>query len=186
MVYNVVVVVQSQGVRIVVKAFYRVHELHYQLKSRTSDKLHNNLCCYNFVYRKDQKFTVLAYRTKWTSDWTKEWFLYSSRHQEERGVQLYYNESSYVSFKLKIICKLGDNAKKALTFDNSVVSNIGIQDLLQEFLMYRVFPTHTGWKMLKPKKGVKALDLGMLTTLPYEFKRQLEFKCPYAGWLETI
>jgi hypothetical protein len=52
--------------------------------------------------------------------------------------------------------------------------------------MYRVFPTHTDWKMLKPKKGVKALNLGMLTTLPYEFKRQLEFKRPYAGWLETI
>jgi hypothetical protein len=119
-------VVRSQDVRIVVKAFYQVHELHYQSKTRTSDKLHNNLGCYNFAYRKDQKFTVLSYRTKWTSDRTKEWFLYSSRHQEERRVQLYYNESSYVSFQLKMLCKLGDNAKKALTSDNSVVSSIGI------------------------------------------------------------
>jgi hypothetical protein len=36
-----------------------VHELHYQTKAR-GDGLHENFGCYNFAYRKNMKFPVIA------------------------------------------------------------------------------------------------------------------------------
>jgi hypothetical protein len=57
-----------------VKAFYRIYVLQYQSKTRPLDKLHNNFGCYSFAYQKDSKFAVLAYRTRWPSEWAKEWF----------------------------------------------------------------------------------------------------------------
>jgi hypothetical protein len=45
------------------EAFYRVHELHYQMKAR-EDGLHENFGCYNFAYHKDMKAPVLSYRIK--------------------------------------------------------------------------------------------------------------------------
>jgi hypothetical protein len=55
------------------EAFYRVHELHYQTKSRAGG-LHENFGCYNFAYQKDTKALVLSYRTKWPTGWKSEWF----------------------------------------------------------------------------------------------------------------
>jgi hypothetical protein len=55
---------RSQGVEPLAKAFYRVHELHYQTKAR-EDELHENFGCYNFAYRKDMKTPVVSYRSKW-------------------------------------------------------------------------------------------------------------------------
>jgi hypothetical protein len=57
-----------------VEGFCRVHELHYQTKSRPSDGLHKNFGCYNFAYRKDMKAPVLGYRKKWPTGWNNEWF----------------------------------------------------------------------------------------------------------------
>jgi hypothetical protein len=65
---------QSQGACADVKAFYRVHDLHYKTKARPSDKMHNNFGWYNLSYRKASRFYVLAYRTKLPSEWAKEWF----------------------------------------------------------------------------------------------------------------
>jgi hypothetical protein len=55
---------RSQGMSPNAEAFCRVHELHYQTKTR-ADGLHKNFGCYNFAYRKDTKALVLGYRTKW-------------------------------------------------------------------------------------------------------------------------
>jgi hypothetical protein len=53
------------------EAFCRVHELHYQTKSR-ADGLHRNFGCYNLAYRKDTKAPVIGYHTKWPTRWTNE------------------------------------------------------------------------------------------------------------------
>jgi hypothetical protein len=55
------------------KGFYRVHELHYQTKTR-ADGLHKNFGCYNFANWKDTKAPVIGYHTKWPTGWTSEWF----------------------------------------------------------------------------------------------------------------
>jgi hypothetical protein len=64
-------------------AFRRVHDLQCQTKAKGQTCLHNNFECYNFAYRKDTNGPVLAYRTKWHGDWTKEWF-YADVDSEQR------------------------------------------------------------------------------------------------------
>jgi hypothetical protein len=65
-------VVQSQEGRTNDDAFYRVHDLRYKTKAKGQTGLHGNFRCYNFSYHKDTTWSVLAYRTKWHGDWTKE------------------------------------------------------------------------------------------------------------------
>jgi hypothetical protein len=62
---------RSQGIDPNAKAFYRVHELHYQTKAR-KDGLHENFGCYNFAYCKDMKSPVVSYRTMWPTGWKNE------------------------------------------------------------------------------------------------------------------
>ena len=64
---------RSQGKSVNAEGFYRVHELHYQTKTRAVG-LHKNIRCYNFAYRNDTNAPVIGYRTKWPTEWTNEWF----------------------------------------------------------------------------------------------------------------
>jgi hypothetical protein len=64
-------------------AFCNAHDWHYQTKAKEESGLHNNFGCYSFAYRKDVSGTVLAYRTKWHGDVTKEWF-YAKVDSEQR------------------------------------------------------------------------------------------------------
>jgi hypothetical protein len=73
---------QRQGKSANAEGFYRVHELHYQMKARADD-LHKNFGCYNFAYQKDTKAPMIGYRTKWPTGWTNEWF-YMKAHEKKR------------------------------------------------------------------------------------------------------
>jgi hypothetical protein len=69
-------VVQSPVAELDVEAFYeafsQIHELHFQMK--VTRDLHNNFGCYNFASRRGSMFMALAYRSKWSNEWVKEWF----------------------------------------------------------------------------------------------------------------
>jgi hypothetical protein len=73
---------RRQGMSANAEALCRVHELHYQTKAR-ADGLHKNFGCYNFVYRKDTKASVIGYRTKWPTGWTSEWFYIKADEKRE-------------------------------------------------------------------------------------------------------
>jgi hypothetical protein len=77
---------RSQGVEPFAEGFCRVHELHYQTKAR-EDGLHENFGCYNFAYRKNTKFLVITYRTKWPAGWKTEWFYVKVDEEKEKLVQ---------------------------------------------------------------------------------------------------
>jgi hypothetical protein len=77
---------RSQGVEPFAEGFCRVHELHYQTKAR-EDGLHENFGCYNFAYRKNTKFPVISYRTKWPAGWKTEWFYVKVDEEKEKLVQ---------------------------------------------------------------------------------------------------
>jgi hypothetical protein len=77
---------RSQGVEPFAEGFCRVHELHYQTKAR-EDGLHENFGCYNFAYRKNMKFPVISYRTKWPAGWKTEWFYVKVDEEKEKLVQ---------------------------------------------------------------------------------------------------
>jgi hypothetical protein len=77
---------RSQGVEPFGEGFCRVHELHYQTKAR-GDGLHENFGCYNFAYRKNTKFPVISYRSKWSAGWKSEWFYVKLDEEKEKLVQ---------------------------------------------------------------------------------------------------
>lgn len=180
-------VMQSQGARTDAKAFCRVHELHYQTKARPSNKLHNNFDCYNFAYRKDSCFSMLAHWMKWPSDWTQEWFYIQidiNKRDEFKSIMMRLMEVNFILKRL--LCKMSGAAKDAFGAYSFVVDKIETRDLVQEFLAYKIFPTHIGWKfpkISKPKEDDKEVDPLMFVTLLYKFKEHPIFKCPCKEWL---
>jgi hypothetical protein len=63
-----------------------------------------------------------------------------------------------------------------------VAIEISTRDLVQEYLANRMFPTSSGWGMLKKKEGEKV----WACSAPYRFKFEKQFKKPCNEWLEMI
>lgn len=121
-------VVQSQGGRTDADAFYKVHDLHYEMKARDETCLHNNFGCYNFAYRKDTSGSVLTYRTKWHGDQT-EWFyadVDSEQHKDFKGMLMSPLEASIALKRLK--CEMNEVVDKWFKAFSTVIKKIGSQD----------------------------------------------------------
>jgi hypothetical protein len=148
---------RSQGVEPFAEGFCRIHELHYQTKAR-EDGLHENFGCYNFGYRKDAKFPVIIYRTKWPAGWKTEWFYVKVDEKKEKLVksplELIFRET-----RPQCNMKPGSPSQIALGEFRVIVEHIGTRDLVQEFLAFRVFPTLKEWDMPKLKGEKKKKEL---------------------------
>jgi hypothetical protein len=150
---------RSQGMDPNAKAFCRVHELHYQTKSREDD-LHENFGCYNFVYRKDTKAPVLSYRTKWPTGWKSEWFYIKDDEKKREKLKTLVMSPLSLSFRMtRPLCNMkpGLPCQLAMAEFGVVAEHISTRDLVQEYLANRVSPTLSGWSMPK-LKGTKKKD----------------------------
>jgi hypothetical protein len=91
---------RSQEAEPLAEGFCRAHELHYQTKAR-EDGMHDSFGYYNFAYRKDAKYPVISYRTKWPAGWKSEWFYVKADEKKEKLVQsplsLTFGEMRHVS-----------------------------------------------------------------------------------------
>jgi hypothetical protein len=168
-----------------VEGFCLVHEVHYQTKARAGG-LHKNFGCYNFAYRKDIKAPMIGYRTKWPTGWTSEWFYMKADSKGRKKVKNMAMSPMRLSFGMtRPLCfiKTGSPCQLVEVHFRVVAEQISTRDLVQEYLVNRVFPTLSGWGMLKLKgKGNKF----ELVRLPYRFKQQGTFNDPCAEWLEMI
>jgi hypothetical protein len=125
---------------------------------------------------------MLAYRTKWHGDWTKEWFYTKVDSEQREDFKHTVMSPLEVSFNLKKPkCEMGEAAKNIYKAFNVVAVKIGSRDLIQEFLTYNIFPTRTGWKLPKVVKSKE----DELVTLAFEFKEKASFRAP-SGWLKLI
>jgi hypothetical protein len=172
---------RSQGVEPFDKGFCWAHELHYQRKAR-EDGLHENFGCYNFAYRKDAKSPVISYRTKWPAGWKTKWFYVKVDEKKEKLVQspleLIFGETRpRCDMKPESPCQIARGEFRV------IAEHIGIRDLVQEFLAFRVFPTLKEWDMPKLKGEKKKKEL---VRLPYYYKFKKHFKEPCQEWLDTI
>jgi hypothetical protein len=57
------------------------------MKATGKERLHNNFRCYNFQYRKDARFPVMVYQSKWPNNWTKEWFYMKNDLDKREGIE---------------------------------------------------------------------------------------------------
>jgi hypothetical protein len=148
---------RSQGVEPFAEGFCRVHELHYQTKAR-GDGLHENFGCYNFAYRKNTKFPVISYRSKWLAGWKSEWFYVKVDEEKEKLVQ---SPLELIFEETRPQCNMtpGSPSQIALAEFRVIAEHIGTRDLVQELLAFRVFPTLKEWDMPKLKGEKKKGNL---------------------------
>jgi hypothetical protein len=172
---------RSQGVEPFADGFCRIHELHYQTKAR-EDGLHESFGCYNFAYRKNTKFPVISYRTKWPAGWKTEWFYVKVDEEKEKLVQ---SPLELIFGETRPQCNMTPNSPSQIALGEFrvIAEHIGTRDLVQEFLAFRVFPTLKEWDMPKLKGEKKK---GELVRLPYYYKFKKHFKVPCQEWLDTI
>jgi hypothetical protein len=83
------------------------------------------------------------------------------------------------------LCRMssGSPCQQAVAEFRVVTEQIGTRDLVQEFLVYGVFPTLIELNMPKLKGEKKKNEL---VRLPYHFKFKKQFKEPCQEWLEMI
>jgi hypothetical protein len=67
---------------------------------------------------------------------------------------------------------------------NTVCTYIGIRDLVQEHIAYRVWSLANGWEM--PKEATAGSSQGGLIYLKYTFRYRSQFDEPNDGWLDAI
>jgi hypothetical protein len=144
--------------------------------------LHDNFGCYNFAYRKDAKYPVISYRTKWPAGWKSEWFYVKVDEKKEKLVQSPLRLTFGVT-RPQCVMDADSPCQIALSEFRVVAKHIGTRDLVQEFLAFRVFPTLREWDMPKLKEEKKKKEL---VRLPYHFKFKKHFKTPCQEWLDTI
>jgi hypothetical protein len=176
---------RSQGMDPNAEAFCRVHELHYQTKTR-DDGLHENFGCYNFTYRKDTKAPVLSYRIKWPIGWKSEWFYIKADEKKREKLKTMVMTPLSLSFGLtRPLCRMtsGSPCQQAVAEFRVVAEQISTRDLVQEYLANRVSPTLSDWSMPKLKGTRKKNEL---VRLPYRFKFEKQFKEPCQEWLQMI
>jgi hypothetical protein len=172
---------RSQEAEPLAEGFCRAHELHYQTKAR-EDGLHDNFGCYNFAYRKDAKYPVISYRTKWPAGWKTEWFYVKVDEKKEKLIQ---SPLSLIFGETRPQCDMNPDSpcQIAVSEFRVIAEHIGTRDLVQEFLAFRVFPTLKEWDMPKLKGEKKKKEL---VRLPYYYKFKKHFKEPCQEWLDTI
>jgi hypothetical protein len=172
---------RSQVVEPFCVGFCRIHELHYQTKAR-GDGLHENFGCYNFAYRKNTKFSVISYRSKWPAGWKSEWFYVKVDEEKDKLVQSPL-ELTFGETRPQCNMTPGSPSQIALAEFRVIADHIGTRDLVQDFLAFRVFPTLKEWEMPKLKEEKKK---GEFVRLPYYYKFRKHFKVPCQEWLDTI
>jgi hypothetical protein len=172
---------RSQEVEPFGVGFCRIHELHYKTKAR-GDGLHENFGCYNFAYRKNTKFPVISYRSKWPACWKSEWFYVKVDEEKEKLVQSPL-ELTFGETRPQCNMTPGSPSQIALAEFRVIADHIGTRDLVQEFLAFKVFPTLKQWEISKLKEEKKK---GEFVRLPYYYKFKKHFKVPCQEWLDTI
>jgi hypothetical protein len=151
-----------------------------------ADGLHKNFGCYNFVYPKDTKASVIGYRTKWPTGWTNEWFYVKADDKKREKLMTMVMSPLRLSFEMtRPLCnmQLGSPCQVVEVQFRVVAAEISTRDLVQEYLTNRTFPTSSGWGMPKKKEGGKKYEL---VRLPYRFKFEKQFKKPCIEWLQMI
>jgi hypothetical protein len=125
---------------------------------------------------------VISYRSKWPAGWKSEWFYVKVDKDEDKLVQSPL-ELTFGETRPQCNMIRGSPSQIAMAEFRVISDHIGIRDLVQEFLAFKVFPTMRDWEMPKMEGEKKK---GELVRLPYYYKFKKHFKEPCQEWLDTI
>jgi hypothetical protein len=133
--------VRSQGLQPSAKCFYNMHELSYKTKATGKEQYHNNFGCYGFVPHSDVSYPVPMFRKRWPGAWMEEWFYVKNNLVERKDIKGIIQRPIWSRFGIRRpATALGNNIEACQKAFNSVCTFIGIRDLVQEHIAYRVWP----------------------------------------------
>jgi hypothetical protein len=79
---------------------------------------------------------------------------------------------------------LGNNIQACQAAFNTICTYISTRDLVQEHIVYKVWPLASGWEM--PKETAVGSSEGGLVYLKYTFKYRSQFDEPNDDWMDAI
>jgi hypothetical protein len=106
----------------------------------------------------------------WSTGWTSEWFYVKADEKRREKLICMVMSLPKLNFGMMMpLCnmQLGSPCQLAEVEFRVVHEHISTQDLVQEYLAYKTFPTSGGWGMPKKKYEGKKFEL---VRLPYRFK----------------
>jgi hypothetical protein len=177
--------VRSQGLESNAKSFCNMHELLYETKPWGKEQYHNNFGCYSFVARSGSSCPVPTFQKRWLGDWMKEWFYVKNDLKAREDVKDIIMRPIWQRFGLwKPKVEFDEAAEECQKAFGIVCSFIGMRDLVQEHIAFRVWSLVEQWEM--PKETISKPDEGGLVRLKYTFRYEGKFIEPDDDWLKCI
>jgi hypothetical protein len=161
--------VRSQGIEPSAKCFCSKHELTYETKATCKEQYHNNFGCYGFTARPNASYLVPTYQKRWHGAWMEEWFYVKNDLKAREDIKEIIMRPIWSRFGLRRpkveIDEAAEACQKAF---GTVCFFIGIRDLIQEHIAYRIWPLLDSWEM--PKATLTDSSEGELVRLKYTFR----------------
>jgi hypothetical protein len=149
------------------------------------EQYHNNFGCYGFVPRYDVSYLVPTFRKRWPGAWMEEWFYVKNNLVEREDMKGIIQRPIWSRFGIRrSSTALGNDIEACQKAFNTVCTFIGIRDLVQEHIAYRVWPLVNDWEM--PKETATGSSQGGLVYLKYTFRYRDQFDEPNNEWLNCI
>jgi hypothetical protein len=176
---------RSQGLEPSAKCFCSMHELSYETKPWGKEQYHNNFGCYSFVARSGSSCPVPTFRKRWPGDWMKEWFYVKNDLKAREDITEIIMRPIWSRFGLrKPKVEIDEAAEGCRRAFGTVCSFIGTRDLVQEHVVYRIWPLIDNWEI--PKETISNPSEGGLVCLKYTFRFGEQFIEPDDDWLKCV
>jgi hypothetical protein len=131
--------VRSQGLELSAKCLCNMHEVLYETKTTCKEQYHNNFGCYGFVPRSDVSYPVPTFRKRWPGAWMEEWFYVKNNLIEREDIKGIIQRPIWSRFGLRRpATSLENDTEVCQKAFNNVCAFIGMRDLVQEHIAYRV------------------------------------------------
>jgi hypothetical protein len=176
---------RSQGQKPNAKSFCNMHELSYETKATGKEQYHNNFGCYGFVTRSEVSNSVPTFRKRWPGAWMQEWFYVKNDLVEREDIKGIIQRPIWSHFGIRRpSLAIGNDIQACQAAYNTVCTYIGIRDLVQEHIAFKVWLLGSGWEM--PKEAAVRSSQGGLVYMKYTFKYRIQFDEPNDDWLDAI
>jgi hypothetical protein len=177
--------VRSQGIEPSAKCFCSMHELLYETKATGKEQYHNNFGCYGFIAPPNASYPVPTFRKRWPGNWMEEWFYVKNDLIAREDIKEVIMRLIWSLFGLRRpkveIDEVVEACQKAF---GTICFFIGMRDLIQEHIAFRVWPLVESWEM--SKETITEPSEGELVRLKYTFRYRDKFDEPNDDWLKCI
>jgi hypothetical protein len=177
--------VRSQGIEPSTKCFCSMHEILYETKATGKEQYHNNFGCYGFIARPNASHPVPSFQKRWPGNWMEEWFYVKNDLMAREDIKEVIMRPIWSRFGLrKPKVEIDEAAEACQKAFGTVCFFIGMRDLIQEHIAFRVWQLVESWEM--SKETITESSEGELVRLKYTFRYGDKFDEPNNDWLKCI